>query len=155
MIQRYTACRIHKENMSSANRTRLIAASIIALVIPIGLLARTHRSAASLETLNGFLATYTGDTLWPILFYFLGRLAFTRASSIRLFLTALAITLTLEFGQLWKPAILQWLRQQPISGFILGNHFIWSDVACCIVGSVLALIADLTIVTDCSRAADA
>ena len=140
--------------MNAENRTRLIAASIVALVIPIGLVARSYRGGASLDSLSGFLATYTGDTLWPVMFYFLGRLVFPRASSGRLFFAALAITLTLEFGQLWKPAPLQWLRQQPISGFVLGNQFIWSDVVCCIVGSIFALITDLFVVNTSSREPD-
>ena len=126
--------------MSPATRTRLIAASIVALVIPLGLFARSHRAGATLETFEGFLATYTGDTLWPVMFYFLGRFAWPGARHRTLVLAVLVITLGLEFGQLWKPPILQFLRAQPISGFILGNRFIWSDVVCCVVGYGVGLV---------------
>jgi hypothetical protein len=128
--------------MTTESRTRLLATLIIATVIPIGLFARSYRSGAASETFLGFFTTYSGDTLWPIMLYFIGRFIFPRASCGALFATVLAIALTLEFGQLWKPPILQWLRAQPITGFVLGNHFIWSDIVCCTIGAVLALLAD-------------
>lgn len=132
--------------MSSANRTRAIAVLIIACVIPIGLLARSYRADADSATFVGFLATYLGDTLWPIMFYFIGRCILPKATALTLVTTTLAITLTLEFGQLWQPPALQWLRQQPIIGFILGNHFIWSDVVCCLVGTAAAWCADALLI---------
>lgn len=128
--------------MWAVARTRLLAASMIALVIPLGLLARSHRAGATLETLDGFLATYAGDTLWPVMFYFMGRFVWPAARCRTLVWAVLAITLGLEFSQLWKPPLLQFLRAQPISGFILGNHFIWSDVVCCLAGTALAFVID-------------
>ena len=118
----------------------------IATVIPIGLFARSHRTGADASAPLGFLATYLGDTLWPIMFYFMGRFCFPIASRRTLFTGTLAITLTLEFGQLWNPPVLLWLRQQPVIGFILGNHFIWSDVVCCVIGALLALLIDFVLV---------
>jgi len=46
--------------MSHANRTRLFAVLVVLIVIPIGLLARSHRAGADPGTLIGFFATYTG-----------------------------------------------------------------------------------------------
>ena len=129
--------------MSKETRSRLIAAIAVLTVILLGLFARSHRSGADSSTLPGFLATYAGDTLWPIMFYFAARFCFPRASRFALGTLALSITLTLEFGQLWNPPFLLWLRQQPISGFILGNSFIWSDVWCCLVGTFSAVLIDV------------
>ena len=129
--------------MSAATRTRLFAVLIVVVVIPIGLFARSHRADADSHTLLGFLATYTGDTLWPIMFYFAGRFCFPNAKFVSLLAFVLILTLTLEFSQLWKPPLLQYLRRQPGIGFVLGSYFIWSDVICCFVGSVLALAIDL------------
>ena len=137
--------------MSTDNRTRALAALIIICVIPLGLIARSYRADADWLTLQGFLATYLGDTLWPVMFYFMGRFVFPKASVETLMAATLGITLTLEFGQLWKPATLQWLRQQPVIGFILGNHFIWSDVICCSVGTVIAVCADILFVVGFRR----
>lgn len=123
-------------------RTRLSAALVVLLVIPIGLFARSHRVGADPATAPGFFATYTGDTLWPILFFFFGRFARPRTDRWRLAAAVLTLTLMLEFGQLWQPPFLQWLRQQPGIGFILGNFFVWSDVACLLVGTGIAVIVD-------------
>lgn len=121
---------------------RLIACVVVLAVIPIGLVARSHRAEADANTLLGFLATYTGDFLWPIMFFFIGRFWFPAARSYKIFAVTLALTLTLEFGQLWQPPTLQWLRNQPIVGFLLGNSFVWSDVLCCLVGGCVALAVD-------------
>ncbi len=129
--------------MLKETRSRWFAAIVIATVIPIGLFARSCRDDADASTPIGFLATYTGDTLWPILFYFMGRFCLPNASRWTLLSATLAITLTLEFGQLWNPPVLLWLRQQPVIGFILGNHFIWSDVVCCVTGAFCALLIDV------------
>lgn len=129
--------------MSLASRTRLFAVLVVLIVIPIGLLARSHRAGADPGTLIGFFATYTGDTLWPIMFYFAGRFCFPNARFVSLVVFVLFLTLTLEFGQLWKPPLLQYLRRQPGVGFVLGNSFIWSDVICCWIGTMVALLLDL------------
>ncbi len=129
--------------MSSATKTRLFAVLVVLIVIPIGLFARSHRGGADPSTLLGFLATFTGDTLWPIMFYFAARFCFPTAKSVSILVFVLMLTLTLEFSQLWKPPLLEYLRQQPVLGFILGNSFIWSDVICCLIGSAIAPGIDL------------
>ena len=121
---------------------RLLAACVILLVIPVGLFARSHRAGAVPATLFGFLATYTGDTLWPIMFFFIGRIFFPTADRWAIAVFTLLLTLSLEFGQLWQPPLLQWLREQPVIGFMLGNSFLWSDFACLLVGCVIAISID-------------
>ena len=126
-------------------RTRILAALVVLLVIPVGLFARSHRAAADSGTLTGFLATYTGDVLWPVMFYFIGRFFFPSANRWKLAATVLTLTLVIEFGQLWKSASLDWLREQPVIGFLMGNSFIWSDVACLFVGIAVAVGLDVLV----------
>ncbi len=133
-------------------RARFSAALAVLLVIPVGLFARSQRAGADPASVPGFLATYAGDTLWPILFFFLGRFACPRTGRWRLAAVTLGLTLALEFGQLWQPPYLQWLRQQPGIGFILGNYFVWSDVACLLVGTALAVIVDRMLVSRPAKA---
>ena len=140
--------------MSSANRTRLFAALVVFSVIPIGLFARSHRAGADPTNPIGFLATYAGDTLWPIMFYFAARFCFPAARIVSLLLFVLALTLTLEFSQLWKPPWLECLRSKPGIGFVLGSSFVWSDVVCCWAGSILAMLFDLFNYKLLSRAGD-
>lgn len=128
--------------MSASFRCRLFASLMVVAVIPIGLLARSMRADATPGTIVGFLATYAGDTLWPMMFYFLGRFVWPRLSIRWLLAGVLVLTLSLEFRQLWNPTWLQWLRRQPVSGFLLGTTFLWSDVVCCVIGSLIAVLLD-------------
>ena len=121
---------------------RLTSLAIICATIPIGLWARSLRTGADASTVLGFLATYAGDTLWPLLLFFIGRLSLPTVSRLKLASAGLMFTVGLEFLQLCQAPILQWLRQQPGIGFLLGNSFVWSDVLCCIAGCCLALALD-------------
>ena len=125
-----------------ANRIRLLAALVVLLVIPVGLFARSQRAGADPSTLSGFLSTYTGDVLWPVMFFFIGRFVLPLANRWPLAAFTLALTLTIEFSQLWHPAALEWLRKQPVIGFLLGNSFLWSDVACLLAGGSIAVLMD-------------
>ena len=120
----------------------MIALLIVLVVIPVGLFARSQRAGADAASFTGFLANYTGDALWPILFYFIGRCLLPCAKTSTLAAGTLALTLVIEFSQLWQPPLLQWLREQPVIAFLLGNSFIWSDVACLVVGTGMAVILD-------------
>ena len=124
---------------------RIRALAVVVAVIPIGLLARSMRSGADTSTVGGFLAAYTGDTLWPVMFYFIARFLFPAAKFGSLLAFAVSLTLGIEFLQLWQPGTLQWLRTKPVIGFILGNTFLWSDVICCLVGSMIAVLIDMTL----------
>ena len=139
--------------MTRETRIRLVAVAVVLTVIPIGLYARSQRADADPTTVVGFLASYTGDTLWPIMFYFAGRFCFPHASTWKLTVFVLALTLGLEFGQLWQPDWLQWLRSQPGIGFVLGNSFVWSDVWCLLVGSAMAVALDVVLTTRVGRSA--
>ena len=129
--------------MSSHVRSRILSVLIVLLVIPIGLFARSHRASADPATFMGFLATYTGDTLWPIMFYFMAKFCGPSARVTSLLVFVLVLTLSLEFGQLVQNPTLDWLRKQPGIGFLLGTTFIWSDVICCVFGALVGVGLDV------------
>lgn len=125
-------------NVAEDRTVRIRTAVTLLAVIAVGLLARSFRDGADPGTLFGFLATYLGDVLWPIMFFLIGRLLFPKVSTWKLLLGTLALTLSIEFAQLWHPPFLEWLRAKTITGFLLGHTFLWSDVVCLFVGSGLA-----------------
>ena len=127
-------------------RSRLVSSLLIIVVVVVGLYARSNRASADPSTPVGFLATYAGDTLWAVLFFLLGRVVFLKANRWKLAICVLLLTLAIEFGQLWHPAWLEWLRHQPGIGFVLGNSFGWSDVICLLVGTALAVLIDMMMV---------
>lgn len=137
-----------KETGRDVYLIRLSAIVIVLLVVPLGLFARSQRSGADPGTLTGFLATYAGDALWPILFYFLARLAFPTGSGRAIFVGVLVFTLGLEFLQLVRLEPLITLRKLPVLGFLLGNTFVWSDVVCLAIGSLVAVAIDFWLRTN-------
>lgn len=128
--------------MISNHRIRLFAAAAIAVVIPLGLVARRIRPDEGIASVGDFVATYAADTLWPVLFYCIGRFIWPIAGRQRVGAGVLLFTWALEFSQLVKFDWLIWLRHQPGIGFLLGDTFVWSDVVCCFVGTLAAVAGD-------------
>jgi len=126
---------------------RLRALGGFVVVIAIGLFARSHRAGADQSTVPGFLATYTGDVVWAVMFALIGRFLWPRMARRPLIVGTAIMTLAIEFLQLWQVPWMVWLRAQPIIGFLLGNAFVWSDVACLIVGCVIAWGVDCAVVS--------
>jgi hypothetical protein len=123
--RRYDAAAVH--------RPRLTYALLAATIVVAGLAARHLRSAAP-----GILTTYLGDTLWPVLFFLLFAIALPRAATRTVALLTLATTLGIEFSQLYHAPWLDALRATPPGRLLLGNTFLWSDVACLVVGTAIA-----------------
>ena len=129
--------------MTTVNRVRSIAAGVVAVVIPLGLLARRFRSQSDGEGFTGFVALYLADTLWPVMFYGFARFVWPLACWKRVAVGVLLFTWSIEISQLVQADWLLWLRAQPGIGFALGDRFSWSDLKCCLVGTVLAAATDV------------
>lgn len=107
-------------------------------MIPIGLIARSLREGADASTIPGFIATYLADTLWAVMFFYLFAAVLIRWPAWRLLLLTLCFTVGIEASQLYTGEPLATLRDFAPTRFLLGSHFLWSDIACLAVGSVLA-----------------
>lgn len=107
-------------------------------MIPIGLFARSLRKGADATNVPGFIATYLADTLWAVLFFFLFAAVLIRWPAWRLFVLTLCFTIAIEVSQLYDGEPLSTLRDFAPTRFLLGNHFLWSDVICLTVGSIAA-----------------
>ena len=119
-------------------KLRGIYLSIALSMIPIGLIARSLRGGADRSTLPGFIAAYLADTLWAVMFFFLFASAFVRWPGWRLLMLTLCFTMGIEASQLYRGEPLATLRSFAPTRFLLGTNFLWSDIACLAVGSVLA-----------------
>ncbi|MFN3168649.1 MAG: DUF2809 domain-containing protein [Phycisphaeraceae bacterium] len=117
---------------------RCVYLAAILLIIPIGLFARSHRDGADASTLAGFVATYLGDVLWATMFFLVFALITPRRSTLVLSAITLVFTLGIEASQLYQGEPLKTLRAFKPTGFLLGKQFLWSDVACLVVGTALA-----------------
>lgn len=118
--------------------TRLIYLATALAVIPIGLIARSMRDGADPATIGGFVATYLPDTLWAVMFFFLFAAVWPGWGTAVLAAATLAFTVGIEASQLYHGEPLATLRSFGITRFLLGKHFLWSDVICLTIGTSLA-----------------
>ena len=109
-------------------------------VVAVGLVARYLRSAAP-----GFVTACLGDTLWAVMFFLLLGALLPRAATLTVAVLTLILTLAIEFSQLYHAPWLDRLRAVPGGGLLLGNTFLWSDVACLLVGAALAAAAEVAL----------
>lgn len=135
----------------SATNTRLTSLCLIVGAIFLGLWARTYRNEALSNVVLKFIVTYAGDTLWAVTCFFVGRLLLIRSPGFVLGIGTLMVTIGIEISQLWKPEWLETIREKPIFGFLLGRTFLWSDVACLVVGVGVAVCVDRFFVAKSSQ----
>lgn len=117
----------------SRTRTTLLLIGTIAL----GLASRRYPDA-----FPAFIARYGGDALWASMVFWLLALLRPAAWSIRLAAIAFAISVAVECSQLYHATWLDALRATRLGALALGHGFLWSDIACYLVGVVLAAAVD-------------
>lgn len=84
------------------------------------------------------VAKYGGDVIWAGMFLFVLRIIFPRANLVKLAILNYALGVLDETSQLWHTPILDAIRSTTIGKLILGLGFMWSDIVCYAVGTVLA-----------------
>lgn len=122
------------------NKARFAYLAIALAVIPVGLLARSMRGGADGETFVGFILTYLGDTLWAVMFYYLFAACWIRLKVWAILLITLCFTVALEASQCYHGEPLSTLRGFALTRFLLGTNFLWSDIACLFIGSMVAAL---------------
>lgn len=114
-------------------RSRVIYVTAVCVVIVAGLLSRTFPA----------LGKYPGDALWALMVFFGLGVVFRSASAWKLGLAALAISWTVEFGQLYHTPWLDGFRATTIGHLILGSGFLPMDLAAYSVGVGVGVILEL------------
>jgi hypothetical protein len=121
-------------------RRRVVYAIALVLVIAAGLASRRYGNA-----LPPLIATYAGDTLWAsMVFVGLGFL-FTRWSTGRVAIAALAFSYLDEISQLYHTPWIDAIRATTPGALVLGYGFLWSDLACYTVGVALAAAVEAAV----------
>ena len=115
-----------------------IALAIVAIALGIG--SRKYGGA-----LPPFLAIYAGDTLWAMLVYALAGALAPRARLRTRAFCALIFAFAIEFSQLSKVEWLDAARQTRLGALVLGQGFLWSDLACYAAGIALGVLGELLV----------
>jgi hypothetical protein len=123
-------------------REPLVQISLIGLAAVLGSGSRRFAHA-----LPGVIANYAGDTLWALAAFLGVGLFLPRASTRTVALLALALSVSVEFSQLYHAPWIDSIRHTTPGGLILGFGFLWSDLACYALGVGLGTLVE----TVCGR----
>lgn len=99
----------------------------------------SRRYAAALPS---FVARYAGDVLWASLVYWLLAWIRPRASRTMLAMAALFVAFAVEVSQLFHAPWIDGLRASRPGALVLGQGFLWTDLACYGVGVLIAAMLD-------------
>jgi hypothetical protein len=91
------------------------------------------------EELPDFVANYAGDTIYAVCVFWSCRLVFTRYKLVTITFITLTLCILIETLQLYQSAWMQAIRKTPPFGLLLGYGFLWSDLICYAVGTLIAL----------------
>jgi Protein of unknown function (DUF2809) len=119
-------------------RNPLVRIILIALVCLLGIVSRRYS-----HVLPGFIAAYSGDTLWALAAYLGTGLVLPRASTRTIALLAMIFSVAIELSQLYHAPWIDSIRQTTLGGLILGFGFLWSDLSCYAVGVGLGVMIDI------------
>jgi hypothetical protein len=110
---------------------------ILAAVIAAGLLSRRFPAMQP-----RVVATYAGDVLWAVMVFWGLALLWPRARTRSLAVSAFGVALVVEGSQLLHTPWLVALRETRLGALALGQGFLWSDLACYLVGTSAAALLD-------------
>ena len=116
-------------------RSRWRYALLVALTIACGL---TSRRPGWPE----WVYLYVGDVLYATMFYFLMATLFPRRPLRTLAVLAISWCWTVEISQAIQWPWLVELRQTRMGGLVLGQVFLWSDMVCYVIGTILGILVD-------------
>ena len=100
-----------------------------------------------------FVYQYVGDVLYATMAYFLcGFLLGSGVAAAKRTKLALAFCFAIELSQLWQDQPLTWLRSFQLGRLVLGQGFLWSDLACYAAGCLVGLATERLILgSPCQR----
>ncbi len=89
-----------------------------------------------------WVTAYVGDALWAWLVFLGFGWLWTRWSTRRVALCALAFSLVIEFSQLLHTPWLDGLRANRFAALVLGQGFLWGDLVCYAAGIAFGVIVE-------------
>ena len=105
---------------------------LILLVLILGILSRKISN----------IPLFIGDVLYAVLIYFGFRFLFIQLKTHKTFLLSLLFCFGIEILQLVQIDWLIAIRKTTLGHYILGEGFLWSDLLCYIIGTLLAFLID-------------
>lgn len=118
-------------------RTRIVYLLAAVVVTSAGLASRKYRGQ-----LPGFLAEYSGDTLWAWMLFLIVSMLFASRPILARAAISLALAFSVELSQLHHAPWIDSIRHTTLGGLVLGFEFLWTDIVCYSVGIACGAISD-------------
>ena len=112
--------------------SRLIYFTLILLVMILGIVSRKITNTP----------LFIGDMLYAVLIYFGFRLLLIDLKKATSLLLSLLFCFGIEILQLVQIDWLIAIRKTTLGHYILGQGFLWSDLICYVIGTLLAFLID-------------
>jgi len=105
---------------------------LILIVIALGITSRKMEG----------VPTFFGDTLYAVMVYFGMRMFFINLNLKKTAILALLICFSIEFLQLYDALWMLKIRKTTLGHYVLGQGFLWSDLAYYTLGIIIAFLID-------------
>jgi hypothetical protein len=114
-------------------KRRIIYSLLFIFCVWLALATRKHP-----EWFYPLIAKYGGDTIWAGEFLFFLRILFPKTKLFTLAVWNYLLGVTVEVSQLWHASWLNAIRSTRLGKLMLGLGFMWSDLVCYAVGTLIA-----------------
>jgi glycopeptide antibiotics resistance protein len=114
------------------NKSQIQYLIITLITITLGILSRKTEA----------VPTFFGDALYAVMVYFGLRMLFHNLGLKKTALLALVFCFCIEFLQLYKTEWMLEIRRTTAGRYVLGQGFLWSDLALYSVGILIAFTVD-------------
>lgn len=125
--------------VAPCNRSRVVCAAMIGVIIPLGLATR------AVPWLPEFVRSEAGDALWAAMVYWGFALLFPRMPAWAVAACAGAFSCGIELSQLSSHPLLVQARSTRLGALVLGYGFLWIDLLRYAAGIALAVVLDLAL----------
>lgn len=117
--------------------------NLLAQIVGIGLVAALGIGSRRFgPQLPRFLAEYSGDTLWALAAFLGVGILLPRATTARVALLAMGVSVAVEVSQLYHAPWIDAVRGTTPGALLLGHGFLWSDLVCYAAGVALGVIIE-------------
>jgi hypothetical protein len=114
-------------------KRRIIYSLLFIFCVWLALATRKHP-----EWFYPLIAKYGGDTIWAGEFLFFLRILFPKTKLFTRAVWNYLLGVTVEVSQLWHASWLNVIRSTRLGKLMLGLGFMWSDLVCYAVGTLIA-----------------
>ena len=118
--------------LKTLKNNRLYYLSALPIILILGILSRKF---------NG-IPLFFGDVLYAVLIYFGLQFLFIHLKTYKTFLLCLLFCFGIEILQLVQIDWLIAIRKTTLGHYILGEGFLWLDLLCYIMGTLMAFLID-------------